>query len=139
MPRYLLDIDHLTLYEQGHGPLGMRLAAEPPGSVALSAVTVQEALQGRLAAVARARDGAGRIKCYGRLVGTAQTLAQFPIVAFDAAAEQKYQDLRALKLGIGTHDLLIGAVALVNQLVVITRNKSDFSRIPGLALDDWSV
>jgi len=60
-------------------------------------------------------------------------------VPFDAACENQFQQLRALRLRVGTQDLKIAAVALANQLVVLTRNRRDFGRIPGLAVDDWSV
>jgi tRNA(fMet)-specific endonuclease VapC len=35
--------------------------------------------------------------------------------------------------------LKIAAVALANNIVLLTRNRRDFSRIPGLRIDDWSV
>ena len=59
MIHYLLDTDRASLHERGHPPLLARLAAVPPGSVAVSAVTVEEAIRGRLAILAEwIRDSA---------------------------------------------------------------------------------
>jgi tRNA(fMet)-specific endonuclease VapC len=49
MVKYLLDTDHLTLLELGHPPLLQQMAQQLPMSVGTSAVTVEEALRGRLA------------------------------------------------------------------------------------------
>jgi tRNA(fMet)-specific endonuclease VapC len=139
MLRFLLDTDHVTLYEQGSTPVVQQITARPLGVVGVSAVTVEEALRGRLAHLARARDGPTRIRRYAQLVETTQLFHRFPIVPFDQAAENQFQHLLALRLGVGTQDLKIASVALAQGLVLVTRNRRDFTRIPGLVLDDWSV
>jgi tRNA(fMet)-specific endonuclease VapC len=39
---------------------------------------------------------------------------------------------------LGTMDLKIASVALVNQAVLLTRNSSDFRRIIDLPVEDWT-
>jgi tRNA(fMet)-specific endonuclease VapC len=137
MLQYLLDTDHLTLFQRGHATLRQRLALQPAGAVGIDVVAVEESLRGRLARIARAGDGLSRIKSYRLLVEALLDFAQFPIVPYDQPAENRFQQLRNIR--IGTQDRKIGAIALANQLVVVTRNRRDFSRIPGLTMEDWSV
>jgi tRNA(fMet)-specific endonuclease VapC len=138
MLQFLLDTDHLTLYDQGHPRLTQRLAMYPKNTIAVSVVTVEESLRGRLGALSRSLDGPTRIRRCAELVGTVQLFCQLPLVHFDQASENHFQQLRALRLRIGTQDLKIAAVALASQLTLLTRNRRDFGRIPGLVLDDWS-
>jgi tRNA(fMet)-specific endonuclease VapC len=58
---------------------------------------------------------------------------------FEQAAEDEYQRLRLLRLPIGSQDLKIAASAGANSLTLITRNRRDFGRVPGLVLEDWSI
>src|SRR4051812_16462228 len=115
MPRFLFDIDHLTLYHNGHAAVRQRFGAEPPRSVGLSPITHEEALRGRLARVARHGSGPQGVRTYTLLVETVLLLNEFPCVAYDAASDQQFQQLLALRLRVGTHDLKIAAAALVNS------------------------
>jgi hypothetical protein len=64
MIRVLLDTDHVSLHERGHLPLRARLASFPPEEVAVSVVTVEEMLRGRLAILARRAEGEARVHVY---------------------------------------------------------------------------
>ena len=59
----------------------------------------------------------------------------------DDRAAEEYGKVRALLAALGTpigpNDLLIAAIALANQMTLVTHNTAEFSRVPGLALEDW--
>jgi tRNA(fMet)-specific endonuclease VapC len=137
MLRYLFDTDHLTLFQHGHVPVARRLTSHPSGAVGISVVTIEESLRGRLAQLARAADGPARIKQYALLEQSARLFIQFPIVPFDQTVETKFQQIRSVR--IGTQDRKIASVALASQLILVTANRRDFARVPGLVLEDWSV
>jgi tRNA(fMet)-specific endonuclease VapC len=139
MPRFLLDTDHLTLYQHDHPLLVQRFAAQPHGAIVVCPVNVEEALRGRLAKLARQLTGPARIKGYEDLVATMEMFLEFEILPFDDLVEDRFQRLCALRLRVGTADLKIAAVALTYRLTLLTRNRRDFARIPGLVLDDWSI
>ena len=137
MLQYLFDTDHLTLFQQGHAPVRRHLVSQPAGAVGLAIVAVEEALRGRLAQIARAGDGPSRIAGYRLLVEALLDFARFPIIAYDQRAEAQFQQLHRIR--IGTQDRKIASTALANQLILVTRNRRDFARVPGLTLEDWSV
>ena len=139
MPQFLFDTDHLTLLQYKHPALMQRIAAQGAGTVAICPVSIEEILRGRLAVLARNLTGAMRIRAYAHLVAAVEMFQLFPVVPFDQASEAQFQQLRNARLRVGTQDLKIAAVALVNQLTVVTRNNRDFGRVPGLTLADWSV
>jgi tRNA(fMet)-specific endonuclease VapC len=138
MIRVLLDTDHVSLHERGHLPLRDRLASFPPEEVAVSVVTVEEMLRGRLAILARRSAGEACVHAYTKLLETVRFFSALPVVPFDMACEQQFQALRAMRLRVGSRDLRIAATALVHNVVLITRNRRDFEQVPGLLLDDWS-
>jgi tRNA(fMet)-specific endonuclease VapC len=139
MLQFLFDTDHLTLYQHNHPPLMQRIATQAADSVAICPINIEETMRGRLASLARVLTGNKHVQAYAHLVAAEEMFRLFPLVPFDGASEGGFQHLRAARLGVGTLDLKIAAIALRNGLTVLTRNRSDFGRVPGLVLDDWSV
>ena len=65
------------------------------------------------------------------------------VLPFDKAAANVHAQIRVHleRLGqvIGPYDLLIAAIALANNLTLVTHNTNEFSRVPGLVIEDWEI
>jgi tRNA(fMet)-specific endonuclease VapC len=61
------------------------------------------------------------------------------VLDFDQTAAAEFGRVRVAlrKQPIGPLDTLIAAHALSRDLIVVTSNTNEFSRVPGLALEDW--
>jgi len=57
----------------------------------------------------------------------------------DANAIAVFDEMRKQKVCVSTMDLRIAAIAISNNLVLLTRNSSDFSKVPDLLMEDWTV
>ena len=68
-------------------------------------------------------------------------LSALEILPLEPPADHQYASLRhrLTREGtpIGPNDLLIAAHALANDLTVITANVGEFSRVPGLKVENW--
>lgn len=77
-----------------------------------------------------------------RVARIEQTLSPFRSLPFDDAAAHRYAEIRdTLETRgqvIGPNDLLIAAIALTHGLTLVTNNR-EFSRVPGLNIEDWTV
>jgi tRNA(fMet)-specific endonuclease VapC len=71
-----------------------------------------------------------------------QFLLMLEVVKFDQVAATRYGSIRAdlerRGLVIGSMDMLIAAHALSLDLVLVTNNIGEFSRIPNLKLENWA-
>ena len=110
----------------------MRQAEAAGHSVKLNAVSYYEIRRGLLFAGARVQ-----LAAFERL------WRELGIVMIDQAvldrAAETYADLRAAGQLIEDADILMGAIALVNDLTLVTNNTAHFSRIGGLHVEDWLV
>src|SRR5262249_23938474 len=115
-PQFLFDTDHLTLYQHKHPLLMERLALQPSDAISICPINIEETMRGRLAVLGRVLAGAKHVQAYAYLVATEEMFRLFPLVAFDTASESRFQQLRAARLGFGTLDLKIAAIALTHNL-----------------------
>jgi len=64
---YVLDTDHLSLLQRGHPHVIARLAAIPVVQRAVTIISADEQLQGRLAVIRRAKTQTDAARTYERL------------------------------------------------------------------------
>lgn len=103
-------------------------------------VVAHEIIGGRLKKVRECEPGKGGISLEHAYLLFQKTLVAFTsmnVVAYTAAAAEVYEDLRKKKLG-KSHDLQIAAICIANSATLVTRNRRDFEKIPGLIVDCWN-
>lgn len=147
--RYLLDTDVLSLFQNDRGTVGRQIHAHieqvGPDTVGTRIVTVEEQLQGRFAQIRRAettRQGGDLCVAYAHLREAVELFRQVSIADYTAEAHDCFTQLRGkgrlTSQKVKTHDLRIGCIALAHSLIVVTGNRADFERIPGLQVEDWT-
>lgn len=100
----------------------------------LSCITASELLHG----VHRAKDVTTRVR---RSAFVEQWLQTTPILDVDLGIARTHAQVWAHMAsqghGIGQHDLWLAATCLTLDLGVLTRNKREFERVPGLRVECW--
>lgn len=99
--------------------------------VFIAAITASELLHGVYRADSEDRRNARR-------AFVERVLAAVNILPFDLTAARAHAriwaDLRRRGQPIGAHDLLIAAIAIANELPLVTENQAEFERVEGLEL-----
>jgi tRNA(fMet)-specific endonuclease VapC len=138
---YILDTDHLSVLDRGGvkaQSLLQRLAGVDARQVAATIISYEEQMRGWLSYLAKAQTIDQQVEAYSQLKRQLANYCAIPILEFDRAAAQEFQRLKKLYPRLGTMDLKIAAIALVNQAVLLTRNSSDFGQIADLRIEDWT-
>jgi tRNA(fMet)-specific endonuclease VapC len=138
---YILDTDHLSVIDRGGVKaqrLLQRLASIDPTQVATSIISYEEQMRGWLSYAVKAQTIEKQVEAYKELKRQLTNYCTIPIIDFDEQAAQEFQRLKKLHPRLGTMDLKIASVVLANQAVLLTRNSSDFGRIIGLLVEDWT-
>jgi tRNA(fMet)-specific endonuclease VapC len=133
MVRYLLDTDTCS-YAIRERPAGVRerMNAISLEEQAISVVTYAELMYG-VARSSNARVNREVVAAFVRHV---------PALSWTADAAEHYGEIRAALevrgAPIGAMDLMIAAHARSLGAAVVTRNLRHFSRVPGLAVENWA-
>jgi len=130
--RYLLDTNHWIAFLKGFDkPLGVRIERTASDQVVTCSIVRAELLHGA--------EKYGNREARVQLID--QTLGPYKSFAFDDAAAAKYAGIRhsleVVGKPIGPYDLQIAAICLANELVLVTGNTREFTRVDGLAIEDW--
>jgi tRNA(fMet)-specific endonuclease VapC len=138
----LLDTDHVTLLKYPASERGARLAGRldtlPAGEVVgVAIITVEEQMRGWLAAVAKERSARRQVTAYRELARLFEFFAAFFLALFDEQAADQFELLRSAIIRLGTMDLKIAAIALVNQALLLSASRRDFEQVPGLRVENW--
>ena len=139
MTLWVFDTDCLSLLQRGHPQINQRIQQVDPEYLAVTIVTVEEQLYGRLNRIRRSPSGDALILAYAKLRETVEDFNQLNLLDFDRPALTQYQELIQQRIRIGTQDLKIGAIALSLNAILVTRNHRDFEQIPGLQWEDWTT
>lgn len=128
---YLLDTNILSdLVRHPQGSIASRITREGENSVCTSIVVAGELRFGAY------KRGSDRLTAQVEVI-----LSAIEILPLEEPADQHYGKLRALLESrgemIGPNDMLIAAHALALDCTVVTANRREFSRVPGLKVENW--
>ena len=139
---YLLDTNHVTCWQYSnsseYGLLRKRLEQTNDLDVFVSIVSFHEEIVGWNKYMAKAKYSTSLVKAYSKFEKILNDFGRMQLLPFDQKSADVFDDLVRQKLGqVGTMDLRIAAVAIANQMILLTQNTVDFDRIPNLQIDDW--
>jgi tRNA(fMet)-specific endonuclease VapC len=128
---YLLDTNILSdLIRNPGGNVAKRIMDAGEETVCTSSIVACEL-----------RFGAEKKKSPPLLARVEELLRVLDVLALDAGADLHHGDIRteleAAGAPIGPNDLLIAAHARSLNLTLVSANVSEFSRVPGLSLENW--
>lgn len=141
--KYLLDTDHISFLQRRSSSefvqLTLRMAQHPISDFALSIISFHEQVIGAHSFINCAQTNVNLARGYTLLLETLNGFAKAPVLPFDAKAISIFDEMRSQKVRVSTMDLRIAAIAVSNNLVLLTRNTGDFSKVPNLIIEDWTV
>ena len=136
----VLDTDHVSELERRGSAKGVKLLQRlqlQKDPIAVTIVSIEEQFRGRLAGISRIPAGPKQVHPYSRLADLVEFYSGWSILPFNQPVAQRFLDLKAAKIRIGTMDLKIAAIVLVHQATLLSANLRDFRQVPGLQVEDW--
>lgn len=132
--KFLLDTNTCIIYMRGkNSTLKQKLETTPTKDIAVCSIVKAELFYGAMKSA----------KPETNLSLQQQFLAQFISLPFDDLAAMKFGTIRSqlenLGTPIGAYDLQIAAIALTNNLTLVTHNTREFQRVNQLLIEDWEI
>jgi tRNA(fMet)-specific endonuclease VapC len=129
--RYLLDTNILSdLVRQPQGVVASRIAQVGEETICTSIIVAAELRFGA------EKSDSEKLRDRVDLI-----LSAIEILPLESPADREYAKLRHYLAHkgtpIGPNDMLIAAQALGSGLIVVTANTGEFSRMPGLRIENW--
>jgi|ERR1051325_747367 tRNA(fMet)-specific endonuclease VapC len=134
--KFLMDANTRIGWLRGNQPsIVARIARESQADIVICSVVLGELIFGA--------ERSGPIHRAANLLRVEQLRQQFRSLPFDDVAAEEYGRLRAFLANqgtpIGPNDTMIAAIALAHSLRLATHNTTEFSRVPGLLIEDWQI
>lgn len=131
---YLLDSNVcIRLINNSSSAVITRLAYQQPEDILISTITQLELYYGAYRSAQQERN----------LAILQRFFSQFAIIPLDAEAAKIAGKIRAELAASGTpigpYDLQIAAITMANNLILVTHNTKEFSRVNGLQIEDWEA
>lgn len=128
---FLLDTDILSdMIRNPQGAAAQRLAEVADARVCTSIVVACEL-----------RYGAAKRAAPALTQRVDAVLDSVPVLPLDADVDRHYAEIRTVLesagLSIGGNDLLIAAHGRALDATLVTHNRREFERVPGLSVVDW--
>ena len=141
--KFLLDTDHISILQKQSGPnytaLIARIAQVPRADLAFCIVSFHEQVLGCNTYIAQAKTSADIVRGYQMFDRVLSAFAAALVLPFDTNASAVFDGLVVQRVRIATMDLRIASIALSQGLTLLTRNSRDFSKVPGLVIEDWTI
>lgn len=129
---YLIDTNVCVMYLNGRSPsIRDRILSVPTQDIAVCSVVKAELFFGAM----RSNNRTATLQRQQAFLDNYESLPfndQCAIIFAQIRAQ-----LAAQGTPIGAYDLQIAAIAIANNLILVSHNTKEFSRIPQLQLEDW--
>jgi tRNA(fMet)-specific endonuclease VapC len=140
--KYVLDTDHISLIQRKQNPeyraIQANFALHASDEIFLSIVSFHEQVLGAHNYLARARSDQDVVHGYRLMADALKVFQSRSVLEMNLGATTTLDQLLGSRVRVKTMDLRIAAITLSVGGVLVTRNSRDFSRVPGLVIEDWT-
>jgi len=127
---YLLDTNICIHYFKGQFGIKERIEKIGFKNLAICEITLAELIYG----AAKSQQTEKNMKVVDNF---AKKIEIIPILSSLKVYGKEKARLKSIGKTIGDLDLFIGSTAIVNNMIMVTRNTREFERIDGISIENW--